>query len=126
MNSMDMMAAASNLDLRGWLRGLIGAGIAGGAAAVGSSTLVTGLAPDTFNFYDRKIYILIAGMFILSGITSIAKFLAGHPLPDDIKTVTTAVATEAQAGQPLKVTTTVQETHTVPVVPTPPSAQDPK
>jgi hypothetical protein len=116
---MTMMAVASNLDLKGWVRGIVGAGISGGAAAVGSSTMVTGLAPETFNFYDRKIYILIAGMFILSGITSIAKFLAGHPLPDDIKTVTTAVTQETQAGQPLKVTTTVQETHTVPVAPPP-------
>lgn len=113
---MNMIAAASDLDLKGWLRGLIGAGVSGGAAAVGSSTLVTGLAPQTFNFYDKKIYILIGGMFILSGITSIAKFLAQHPIPD-VKTVTTAVATEAQAGMPLKVTTTVQETHTVPIAP---------
>jgi len=65
---------------RAWLKGVIGAGISGGAVAISTSVL----APGTFNF-GEGLGNLIKAAFISAGV-SIAKFLITYPLPDtDIK-----------------------------------------
>ena len=110
---MRLLQVASKLDVDSWLRGLFSAGISGGAAAISSGTLVTGLAPETFSFYTWKFYAVVFGMFISQGIVSMAKFLQAHPLPE-MKTVTTGVAVTEQAGEAPKTVTTVTETHQEP------------
>lgn len=61
-----------------WLKGLIGAGISGGATAI--STLV--IAPETFNFGEglRKLIFVIC----VSSIVSIGKYLSSKPLPENL------------------------------------------
>jgi hypothetical protein len=61
---------------RSWIKGLIGAGISGGTAAISTSVV----APETFNFGDGLGKLLsVAG---ISAIVSIAKFLSTYPFPD--------------------------------------------
>lgn len=100
----------SNLDVSGWLRGLIGAGISGGASAVTSGFVVSVNDPDHYGFGSHKFYILVFSVFAASGVVSMAKFLSNTPLPVE-KTITTTTAVTKQGEKPPIVTTTVAETH---------------
>ena len=65
-------------DLSVWLKGLIGAGISGGTAAISTSLV----APETFNFENGlKKLITVA---CVSAIVSIAKYLSAKPIPEDL------------------------------------------
>ena len=61
-----------------WLKGLIGAGISGGTAAI--STMV--VAPETFNLQAgiHKLWIVAVASFVIS----IAKYLQSKPFPEDL------------------------------------------
>ncbi len=112
---MKALAAASSMDLDGWMRGLFSAGISGGASAVSGGTLVSMLAPDQFNLQTGKFYVLMGGLFAANAVVSIMKFLSANPLPP-IKTVTASTAVIEQPGSPPTTVSTVSETHQEPVV----------
>lgn len=73
-------------DIAVWLKGLIGAGISGSAAAISSGISASVIAPDTFNMQDglHNLLKMIAVTAAVSFITSIAKYLAQKPLPEDV------------------------------------------
>jgi hypothetical protein len=113
---MNLFAGMQNLDVEGWARGLIGAGISGGSAAITSSIGVTILDPQHWTFQNGKLWGLIGITFTMNAVVSMAKFLQSQPLPS-MKTVETTkeVVREPQPG--VVVTSTVKETHVEPVTP---------
>jgi hypothetical protein len=78
---MQMLTTATKLDWNGWLRGIIGAFISGGAGAIGSG--VAGNILD--KQHDMNIIALMGWTFLVSGVFSLAKFLQVTPTPDVIK-----------------------------------------
>lgn len=72
-------------DWSKWIRGLIGAGVSGAAAAISSGVSASMIAPDKFNMQDgfSNLIKMIAITATISFITSISKYLAQKPLPDD-------------------------------------------
>jgi hypothetical protein len=82
---MQMIITAGSLDWSGWVRGVLGAAISGGAGAVsvGFGTMI--VDPEHFNVLNGGIYHLLAVIgicFTVSSIVSLAKFLQTHPVPD--------------------------------------------
>ncbi len=112
---MDLLLVAGALDMNGWLRGLLSAGISGGASAVTGGIVVTGVDPQHYNFSAGKFWILVGTLFIVNAVVSMAKFLQAHPIPE-IKTVTTTVQTTVIDGVSPKTVATVSETHQETVV----------
>jgi hypothetical protein len=106
----------STLDMDGWLRGLLSAGISGGASAITGGIVVSGLDPEHYSFQAGKFWILVGTLFMANAVVSMAKFLQSQPLPG-VKTVTTSVAM-VEPGHP-SVITTVAESHIEPMVPPP-------
>lgn len=78
---MQMLAVAGKLDWGGWIKGLVGAIISGGAASVGSGISVTMLDKA----HDINTLEVMGVTFLISGAVSLAKFLQQHPIPDDIQ-----------------------------------------
>ncbi len=74
---MQMIKTAGTLDWSGWLRGVIGAFISGGAASVGAGFAAMKL--DTA--HDLNIFALMAVTFLFSGLISLMKFLQITPVP---------------------------------------------
>ena len=114
VENMGLLLAAGSLDLDSWVRGLLSAGISGGASAITGGIVVTGVDPQHYNFSAGKFWILVGTLFIVNAVVSMAKFLQAHPIPD-IKTVTTTVQTTVIGGAPPKTVATVSETHQEPV-----------
>jgi len=83
---MQMLTTASNLDWESWVRGVLGAIISGGAAAVGGgfAAVVTSPSGDFTPGQGGTMHLLtLMGVaFLFSGIISLAKFLQLHPVPD--------------------------------------------
>jgi hypothetical protein len=102
--------AANSLDLDGWIRGLLSAGISGGASAITGGIVVTGVDPQHYNFQAGKFWILVGTLFVVNAVVSMAKFLQAHPIPE-VKTVTTTVEVTEQGKMAPKTVTTVEETH---------------
>lgn len=75
---MQMLTAATRLDGPGWIRGVIGAFISGGAGSIGSGVGASMLDKQ----HDLNILALMGLTFLISGIISLAKFLQTSPLPD--------------------------------------------
>lgn len=81
------MDTASKLDWSGWLKGIFGALISGGAGAVGGGfgAMVADPSQD-FNIGKdggvHHLLILMGVAFSISGIISLAKYLQIHPVPD--------------------------------------------
>lgn len=73
-------------DIAVWLKGLIGAGISGTAAAISSGISVSMIAPDKFNMQAglNNLLKMVAVTALVSFITSITKYLAQKPLPEDV------------------------------------------
>ena len=111
---MKLLAVAGNLDIDTWLRGLLSAGISGGASAITGGIVVSGMDPAHYNFQAGKFYVLVGTLFAANAIVSMAKFLQSSPLPS-VKTVTASVAVTSQPGVPDKTVATVTETHQEPV-----------
>jgi len=110
---MNIFLSAGNLDLGGWVRGLIGAGISGGSSAIVSGFVVMSTDPHDWNFAEGKFWVLLGAMFGANAIVSMAKFLQGRPLPD-VKQVTTKVETTEISKKPTVTVTTVEEVHLEP------------
>jgi len=113
---MQLPLGFGRLDFEDWFRGLIAAFVSGGASAVTSGLVVSLNDPKDYAIGTTKFYNLVWSVFVMAGLIGAIAFLRTKPLPD-LKTVTTAVATTTQPGQPPKVVTTVQETHVEPAAP---------
>ena len=74
------ITAATVIDWRTWIRGILGAGISAAAGATGTLTGVD-VAIDGATFKQKMLAMGIAAA--VSAIVSIGKFLQTHPLPDD-------------------------------------------
>lgn len=80
---MQLLTVASRLDWAGWLRGLVGAFVSGGAAAIGGGTGVSLVDPDHFNVSHPGHLIEVMGIaFLTSAVISLGKYLQTHPIPD--------------------------------------------
>jgi hypothetical protein len=110
---MKILDTAATLDIQTWLRGLLSAGISGGASAITGGLIVGNIDSDHFNFSTGKFYALVFTLFVANAVVSIAKFLQSDPLPA-MKQVMTKVETVKKSPATV-VTTTVQETHQEPV-----------
>ena len=113
---MKLLAVAGSLDLNTWIRGLLSAGISGGASAITGGIVVSGMDPSHYNFQAGKFYILIGTLFAANAVVSMAKFLQSSPLPT-LKTITTTVQTTAVGDSTVKTVATVSETHQEPAKP---------
>ena len=111
--NMNIMAGAQNLDIAGWARGLLGAGVSGGASAIAGGIVLPSLDSDHFSVLKAKFWIAIFALFCASAVVSIAKFLQMQPLPA-MKTIETTkeIVREPQPG--VVVTSTIKETHVEP------------
>lgn len=116
--AITLISKLSNLDVDGWLRGLLSAAISGGASAVTGGLVVSGMDPSHYNFQAGKFYILVGTLFAANAVVSMAKFLQSSPLPTT-KIVTTTTAVTEQANQPPVITKTVAETRQEPIAPDP-------
>jgi len=114
---MVSLAGARALDIQGWFRGLMSAGISGGASVIAGAIVLPSLDSHDFNVFTSKYYVALGALFCASALVSISKFLVGQPLPD-YKEITTTVQTltPATISEP-KTITTVQEKHVEPIVP---------
>lgn len=107
---------ATSLDIDGWIRGWLSAGISGGASAVTGGLVVTGLDPAHYSFRAGQFWILVGSLFMANAVVSIAKFLQAQPLPG-VKTVERTVETTTSPVKAPVIVETVKETTTVPVKP---------
>jgi hypothetical protein len=87
---MQMVDAAQRLDWQGWLRGVIGALISGGAGAVSSGVSISFLDPA----HDINILKVMGITFLVSGVISMLKFLAITPVPNEVTIQQTTVLTQ--------------------------------
>lgn len=78
---MQMLTTANKLDWSGWIRGVIGALISGGAASIGSGFAANIADPA----HDINIFKVMWITFLLSGVISMAKFLQTTPVPIEVK-----------------------------------------
>lgn len=106
---MKLLSTAATLDIDGWLRGLVGAGISGGASAVTGGLVVSGLDPNHYSFVASKFWILVGSLFMANAVVSMAKFLQGQPLPV-LKTTERTVETTTSGAKAPVVIETVRET----------------
>ena len=117
---MTLFAVATKLDWADWIRGILGAFISGGAAAIGGGFGSIIADPEHFNVVNGGLAHVLTVMgvaFLFSAIISLAKFLQAHPVPDPVQSTSVAVSTTIQPGQPPKTTTTVTATSTEPPKP---------
>jgi hypothetical protein len=83
---VNALTVASRLAWGEWIRGIFGALISGGAGAVGGGTGTSLVDPDHFNTQHPMLLLKVMGVtFLISGVTSLLKFLQTHPLPDEAK-----------------------------------------
>ncbi len=74
---MNALAVASKLDWSGWVRGVVGALISGGAGAVAAGFGAQMADPA----HDISIFKVMGFTFIISGVVSLAKYLQTTPVP---------------------------------------------
>lgn len=74
---MQMITTAGRLDWSGWLRGVFGALISGGAGSIATGVGVTLSDPG----HDVNLIKVMGITFLVSGIVSLAKFLQITPVP---------------------------------------------
>jgi hypothetical protein len=75
---MGMFKTASNLDWGGWLKGLIGALVSGGAGSVASGFGASIADPA----HDINIFKVMAITFAFSALISLMKYLQLTPVPN--------------------------------------------
>jgi hypothetical protein len=78
---MQMLTTASKLDFQGWVRGVLGAFISGGAGSI-SAGFAANIADPA---HDISIFKVMWITFLFSGIISLAKFLQTSPVPEPPK-----------------------------------------
>ncbi len=97
----NLVMTAQRLDTRGWLLGIAGAAISGGAGAIsaGFGTLVVDRSdPDGYALKAGHLFEFMAICFLFSGLVSLAKFLQIHPVPDQVQVALDAAAVETHAA----------------------------
>lgn len=116
---MQMFKTAKRLDWPGWLLGVFGALISGGASAIagGFGAIVIDPSHDFTPGMGGTHHLLeLMGVaFMFSGMISLAKFLQTHPVPDIITVETTQTTTVSQKT----------EVKTTPSEATPPAPPQP-
>lgn len=75
---MQIIAATGQLDWRGWIRGVVGAFVSGGAASIAAGFAALKLDHG----HDLNILELMGWTFLISGVVSLAKFLQTQPVPN--------------------------------------------
>jgi hypothetical protein len=113
---MNILAALNSLDVDAWIRGLLSAGISGGASALTGGLVVTGLDPAHYSFQTHQFWVLTGSLFMANAVVSMAKFLQGQPLPG-IKQVEKTVEITQSPKKPPVTVTTVKETSIEPTTP---------
>lgn len=102
MIGQTMMASAGRLDWDGWLLGIWGAVISGGAGAVASGFGTMIIDPDHFNVFQggfKHMLSVMGVVFAFSAIISLAKYLQTKPVPDRLqRSLQTAANATAKAG----------------------------
>jgi len=78
---MQMLTVAGRLDWGGWLRGVFGALISGGASSVASAFGTVVLDKN----HDLNVFAMMGITFVFSGLISLAKFLQTQPIPSEEK-----------------------------------------
>src|ERR1039457_2324125 len=100
---MQMLTTASKLDWAGWLLGIFGACISGGAGAIGGGFGAVIVDPShDFTPGQGGTYHLLMLMgvaFLFSGIISLAKYLQTHPVPDIVTTEVKQTTTLTQTTE---------------------------
>lgn len=78
------VTTARGLDGQGWLLGIMGAFVSGGAGAVSSGFSTILVDPEHFNIHAGLGHLLevMLATFVFSGIVSLAKYLQQHPVPE--------------------------------------------
>lgn len=74
---MQMLTTAGSLDWGGWVRGVIGALISGGAGAISAGAATQFADPA----HDISVFKVMWITFLVSGVVSLAKFLQITPVP---------------------------------------------
>lgn len=74
------VSVAKGMDWRGWLRGLVGACVSGGAGSIASGFAANIADPA----HDISIFKVMWITFAISAIVSLMKYLQTHPVPDDV------------------------------------------
>lgn len=77
---MQMVMVASKLDWSGWIRGVIGALVSGGASSISAGFATTIADPG----HDVSLLKLMGITFLFSGVVSMAKFLQTQPVPGEL------------------------------------------
>ncbi len=98
---MDMIFAAGNLDWDGWLLGIMGAIISGGAGSISSGFGSILIDPKDFNVLQggvKHVLALMGIVFVFSAIISLAKFLQTQPVPNKLKRDLADAATASAAA----------------------------
>lgn len=110
-----IFTTASQLDLMGWLRGLLSSGISSFAGAISSAFGPALADPHDFNIDHPAMMLKSAAVGAsLCGIVSMAKFLSAQPLPA-VKEVTNTVQTTTTGTAPPKIVETVTEKRIEPI-----------
>lgn len=81
------VSTAKKLDWSGWVTGIFGSIISGGAGAVGAAFGTILVDPKDFNVMGGGLHKLLISMgitFMFSAIISLAKWLQTHPVPDAV------------------------------------------
>lgn len=92
---MQMAETAQRLDWDGWIRGIFGALISGGAGAIAAGTAVSYADPT----HDLSVFKVMYITFLVSGAVSLAKFLQITPVPNKVTTEVKQVTTLTQTTQ---------------------------
>jgi len=113
---MGLVNNARALDLQGWLRGLISAGISGAASSISGAIVLPSLDSNDFNVFELKYYIAIFALGMTSAILEVAKFLTVKPLPEykEVMQMTQTVTTGTGDGKTKTIETT-KETRLEPI-----------
>ncbi len=115
-----MLTTMTQLDVWGWLRGLVSSGISSTAGAIASAFGPALADPHDFNLEHPMLMFKSAAVGAgLCGIVSMAKFLSTQPLPAVKEVTSTTQTVSTPGGAPTKVIETVTEKHIEPVVPIP-------
>lgn len=102
---MTAVDSAMRMDWNSWLRGVIGALVSGGAAAIGGSVAIPAFDPS-HDIVGIHLFALLGSLFLFSGMVSMFKFLQTHPLPDPVaqevvaNVKTTTTITPVDTSQP--------------------------
>jgi len=110
------LVTARALDVQGWLRGVLSAGISGGASVIAGAIVLPSLDSKDFNVFTRTYYVALAALFCASALVSISKFLVAQPLPEYKEVQRTVQTTTPATTDTPKVVETITEKHVEPIL----------